>query len=117
MCSGGGCLCTSQWQDCIHMLQQQHREAPVIVAGDMNQCKLDITMPGFKQKGQTKKSNLLDKCFVNVEGPYVSRIRPPAANSGDNLVHLVPIYNSKLKSSKPEKKSKNRLHRFRCDTN
>lgn len=96
MCSGGGCLCTSQWQDCIHMLWQQHREASVIVAGDMNQCKLDITMPG----------NLLDKCFVNVQGPYVSRIRPPAANSGDNLVHLVPIYISKLKSSKPEKNVK-----------
>ncbi len=40
--------------DCVHMLQQQHPEAPVIVAEYMNQCKLDMTIPGLKQyvKGQ-----------------------------------------------------------------
>ncbi len=35
---------------------------------------------------------------------YVSRIRPPIANSDHNVVHLVPIYKSKLKSNKPDKK-------------
>lgn len=92
--------------DCVHTMQQQHPEAPAIVVGDMNQCKLDLMMPGFKQyiKGGTRKNKLLDKCFVNVEGAYVSRIRPPIGTSDHNVVHLVPAYKSKLKRFKPEKK-------------
>ncbi len=55
MCSGGGYVPLSgnstAVADCVHMLQQQHPEV-----GYMNQCKLDITIPGIKQnvKGQTR---------------------------------------------------------------
>ncbi len=63
MCTVGGCLCTSQWQGnescscCSRLCSSDAAAAPVIVVGDMNQCKLDVTMPGFKQnvKGQTRK--------------------------------------------------------------
>lgn len=68
--------------------------------------KSDLTVPGFKQyvKGEMRYNKLLDKRFINVEGAYVSRIRPPIATSDHNVVHLIPTYKSKLKHSKPEKK-------------
>lgn len=68
--------------------------------------KSDLTVPGFNQyvKGEMRYNKLLDKCFVNVEGAYVSRIRPPIARSDHNAVHLIPTYKSKLKRSNAEKR-------------
>ena len=42
--------------------------------------------------------------FVNVKGAYVSKCRPPILNSDHNVVHMIPVYKTKLKQSKPEKK-------------
>lgn len=63
-------------------------------------------LPGFEQyvKDQTRKGNILDTCFVNVKGAYVSQCRPPILNSDHNVVHMIPVYKTKLKRSKPEKK-------------
>ncbi len=136
-------VCTSQWQSdasSSHCCRLRSHAAAETSRGLSNcckryeSCKLDITMLGFKQcvKGQTRKNNLLDKCSVNVEGAYAFRVRPPIANSDHNVVHLVPTYKSKLKSSKEEKKTIShlteltnlklalielcgrRLHRFLC---
>lgn len=80
--------------------------------------KSDLTVPGFKQyvKGEMRYNKLLDKCFINVEGAYVSRIRPPIATSDHNVVHLIPTYKSKLKRSKPEKKVVVFLFFHRCSS-
>lgn len=45
-----------------------YTDAPVIVLGDLNQCNLESLLPGFEQyvKTETRKDNIPDKCFVNV---------------------------------------------------
>lgn len=92
--------------DYVHELQLRHSDAPVIVLGDLNQCKLETLLPGFEQcvKTQTRNNIILDKCYVNVKDSYVSKSMPPILNSDHNVVHMIPVYRTKLKKSKPEKK-------------
>jgi len=63
-------------------------------------------LPGFEQyvKTQTRNNNILDKCFVNVRDAYVSKSMPPILNSDHNVVHMNPVYRTKFKRSKPERK-------------
>lgn len=104
--SGKASQAASTIADCVHELQLKYPDAPAIVLGDLNQCRLETVLPGFEQyvKDQTRKDNILDKCFVNVKGAYVSKCRPPILNSDHNVVHMIPVYKTKLKRSKPEKK-------------
>lgn len=71
--SGKVTRATATIADYIHMLQQQHPDAPAIVAGDMDHCRLQIIMAGIDQfvKGHTRKATMFNKCFVNVEGGCV----------------------------------------------
>lgn len=92
--------------DCVHELQLKYPDAPAIVVGDMNQCHLDSVLPGFVQyvKNPTRKNNILDKCFVNIKDAYISKCRPPILNSDHNVIHMIPVYKTKFKRTKPEKK-------------
>lgn len=93
--------CWTSIADCVHNQQQQFPDAP-----DFNNCNLEKTLPGFQQvvKCGTRKENILDKCYINLPNAYQSRSKPPISNSDHNVVHLIPTYTSKLKSSKPENK-------------
>lgn len=93
--------------DCVNECQQQHPEAPVVLLGDYNQCRLEKAMPGFVQviKCSTRKDKILDMCYTNIKNAYSSRAKPPIANSDHNAVHLIPVYKTKLKSSKPVEKT------------
>jgi len=60
------------------------------VLDDLNQCKLETLLLGFKQyvKTQTRNNNILDKCFRDA---YVSKSMPPILNSDHNVVHMIPV--------------------------
>lgn len=87
--NGKASLAASTIADCVHELQLSCPDAPAIVLGDLNQCHLETVLPGFEQyvKDQTRKGNILNKCFVNVKGVYVSKCRPPILNLDHNVVH------------------------------
>ena len=63
--SGKASQAASTIANCVHELQLSHPDAPAIVVGDLNQCHLETVLPGFEQyvKDQTRKDNILDKCF------------------------------------------------------
>lgn len=104
--NGKATLVAGTIADCVHELQLSYPDAPAIVLKDLNQCHLETVLPGFEQyvKDQTRKDNILDQCFVYVKGAYVSKCRPPILNSDHNIVHMIPVYKTKLKRGKPEKK-------------
>lgn len=94
--------------NCVHELheQLQYPEAPAIALGDLNQCYLDTVLPGYEQyvKDATRKNNIMDKCYVHIANAYVANVGSPVLTSYHNVVCMTPVYKSKLKRSKPEKK-------------
>ena len=61
--SGNIGLATASVAECVHNQQQHFSDAPAIVLGDLNNCNLEKTLPGFQQvvKCRTRKENILDK--------------------------------------------------------
>lgn len=93
--------------DCIHNQSQRTPGAPVFLLGDFNHCKPELVLPGFYQyvKCSTRKENVLDKRFGNINSAYKAKALPPLANSGHSTVFLMPTYKTLLKSSKPQEKT------------
>ena len=89
--------------DCVHRQLQRTPEAPILILGDLNHCKLEMSLPGFDQyiKCNTRKDKILDKCYGNIQKAYTARAMLPLAKSDHNTIHLIPIYRSVLKRSKP----------------
>lgn len=102
--SGNANRAAKQITDCVHHLLQSKPDAPMLILGDFNHCSLTKTLPGFYQyvKGNTRNNNILDKCYGNIRDAYTAKIRPPLCNSDHNVIHLLPIYRSVFKTSKPE---------------
>lgn len=69
--------------------------------------KLELALPGFFQYliCGTINAKVLDKCFGNIPGASNAKALPPLANSDHSTVHLLPIYKSVFKSSKPQLKN------------
>lgn len=65
-----------------------------IALRDLNQCHLKTTWFELYVKDKTRKDN--------IEGAYVSKCRPSIINSHHNVVHMIPVYKTKLKRSRPE---------------
>lgn len=67
--------------------------------GDLNQCHLEIVLPGFEQyvKDKTRKD-------VKVKDAYVSNCKNPFFNYESQCFDSIPVYKTKLKRSKPERK-------------
>lgn len=89
--------------DSVCNLQQQFPEAPAIILGDFNTC-LEKALPGFHQVIECKTRKETGQRYINISNAYTSRSKPPVANSDHNVIHLIPTYLTKLKSSKPQKK-------------
>ena len=89
--------------DCVNNQLQCTLGAPVFILGDLNHCKLELSLPGFKLYGKcgTPDNRVLDKCYGNIRNAYSARPKPPLSNSDHNTVHLIPTYNTVLNSSKP----------------
>lgn len=79
---GEGCRCTS--------------EAPIFILGDFNNCKLELSLPGFEQyvKCDTHNNKGLVKCYGNIENAYTAKTKPSLSYSDHNTVHLIPTKDS-----------------------
>ena len=87
----------------VHRLASQSPDAPCLVLGDFNHCKLNQTLPHFKQyvKCPTHKDKTIDLCYGNIHGAYSSKPLPCLGRSPHNMVQLVPTYRQRLKREKP----------------
>lgn len=57
-------------------------------------------LPSLEQYVTTpkRKHNMLDLCFGNIPGAYISKPRPPLGLSDHNVILLLPKYRSQLKT-------------------
>jgi len=78
-----------------------------LVLGDFNECRLSKVLPHYRQyvKCKTCKDNTLDLCYGNVPRAYKSIPLPSLGRSIHNMISLVPTYRSRLRSSRPRKKT------------
>ncbi|KAL8583159.1 hypothetical protein ACOMHN_046543 [Nucella lapillus] len=87
-------------------MQRQESECPEsirLVMGDFNHCRLSKVLPQYRQYVNCKTCGdaTLDLCFGNIPRAYRSRPMPSLGRSAHNLVHLLPLYRQRLKTSKP----------------
>ena len=82
-----------------HSVKCKNCDPNAKMLGDLNQCHLESVLPGFEQyvKDKTRKD-------VNVKHTYVSNCKNPFLNSDHNVLHLIPVFKTKLKRSKLERK-------------
>ncbi len=75
-------------------------EQPVFILGDFNRCDISTYLPSLEQyvTTPTRKHNMLDLCFGNIPGAYISKPRPPLGLSDHNVILLLPKYRSQLKT-------------------
>ncbi|XP_073426005.1 uncharacterized protein [Dendrobates tinctorius] len=78
-------------------------EAFVIVMGDFNKGKLNLDLPKFTQHINcfTRENNTLDHCYTVLKGAYRAVRRAAVGFSDHCLIHLIPAYRQRLKTSKP----------------
>ncbi len=78
----------------------QTGEQPVFLLGDFNKCNIATHLSSLEQyvTTPTRGKNMLDLCFGNIPGAYISKPRPPLGFSDHNVILLLPKYRSRLKS-------------------
>ena len=89
-----------------HAVQKQETQCPEsihLIAGDFNHCCLNKALPNYRQYVTCKTcgDSTIDLCYRNIPKAYKSRPMPSLGRSVHNLIHLLPLYRQKLKSSKP----------------
>lgn len=92
--SGNAGRAAAQVADCVHRQLQHTPDAPMLILGDINPCKLEMSLPGFEQyiKCGTRNSKILDKCYGYIQNAYTARVKPPLSSSDHNIVQLIPMY-------------------------
>lgn len=82
----------NQTADCVHRQLQSKPDAPILILGDFNHCRLNKSPPGFYQyvKCNTRKRKILDRCYGNVRDAYTVRAKPLLDNINHNAIHLLP---------------------------
>ncbi|XP_068507379.1 uncharacterized protein [Syngnathus scovelli] len=75
----------------------------IIVLGDLNRANLTHELPRYRQHitCPTRGAQTLDHCYTVIKDAYHSVARAALGLSDHCLVHLVPAYRQKLKTSKP----------------
>ena len=78
----------------VNNLQALSPDAPIFIAGDFNQCRLDNVMPNFEQYINIPSRNdaFLDLCYGNIPHAYTSKACHQLGNSDHLNFHLVPTY-------------------------
>lgn len=81
-------------------------DAPNLVIGDFNHCKLGKTLCSFEQyiTCPTRRTNCLDLCYGLVKGAYKSLQRAPLGTSHHCCVYLVPYCKPVQRKHKPERR-------------
>ena len=102
----------------IDMIENHSPDSVNIIVGDFNQCPVRNNLPGYDQfvTCKTRGDNIIDLCFVNVKNSYVSHQKPALGESDHNMIHMVPTYKQKLKSSKPITRSRQVWSDEVCDS-
>ncbi len=90
--SGNAGRVAAQVVDCVYRQLQRTQDAPVLILGDFNHCKLEMWLPGFEQyiKCDTRNGKTLDKCYGNIQNAYTARVKPPLSNSDHKLFSSFP---------------------------
>ncbi|XP_061150083.1 uncharacterized protein LOC133163843 [Syngnathus typhle] len=75
----------------------------IIVLGDLNRANLAHELPRYRQHVTypTTGAQTLDHCYTVIKDAYHSAARAALGLSDHCLVHLIPAYRQKLKTSKP----------------
>nr|XP_049573455.1 uncharacterized protein LOC125966913 isoform X1 [Syngnathus scovelli] len=75
----------------------------IIVLGDLNRANLAHELPRYRQHitCPTRGAQTLDHCYTVIKDAYHSVARAALGLSDHCLVHLIPAYRQKLKTSKP----------------
>ncbi len=83
--------------------EQRYPDSLLIILKDFNQANLSRELPKYRQHVTcpTRDSNILDHCYTIIKDAYHSVPRAALGLSDHCLVHLIPTYRQKLKSSKP----------------
>lgn len=78
----------------------QTGEQPVFLLGDYNRHDIATRLPSLEQyvTTPTRRQNILDLCFDNIPGAYMSKPHPPQGLSRPNVILLPPKYRSRLKT-------------------
>ncbi len=89
--------------DQITHTEQRYPDSFFVILGDFNKANLTRELPKYRQHitCPTRDSNILDHCYTVLKDAYHSVPRAALGLSDHCLVHLLPAYRQKLKSSKP----------------
>ncbi len=87
----------------ISEMEQRYPDSLLIILGDFNKANLSRELPKYRQHVTcpTRDSNILDHCYTIIKDAYHSVPQAALGLSDHCLVHLIPTYRQKLKSSKP----------------
>ncbi len=94
-------LALQKFADQITDTEQQHPDYVLIILGDFNKVHLSRELPKHSQHVTypTRDSDILDHCYTAIKEAYHSVPRAALGLSDHCLVHLIPTYRQKLKSS------------------
>ena len=91
----------------VNSLATASPDAPVIILGDFNQCRIEDVLPNYQQTIDcvTRGNNVLDRCYCSVQDAYKSVPRPSIGKSDHLTVHLLPKYKQIIKREKAKAKT------------
>jgi hypothetical protein len=97
-------LAADQIAECYNRALSRASDQPVFLLGDFSTCDVSRHLPHLHQyvTHPTRKSKILDKCYLNIRDAYVDRVAPPLARSDHNVVHLLPPYRQVVKRVPPQ---------------
>lgn len=89
--------------DSYNRAVSQTGEQPVFLLGDFNRCHITTHLPNLEHyvTSPTRMQNILDLCYGNIPGAFISKPRPPLGRSDHNVILLLPKYRSQLKTGVP----------------
>ncbi|KAI5609680.1 gastrula zinc finger protein XlCGF28.1-like [Silurus asotus] len=83
--------------------QPLHRDAALIVVGDLDSANLKRALPNFHQHitCPTRGKRTLDHCYTTFKNSYKAQSRPPFGKSDHATIFLMPVYKQRLKQEAP----------------
>lgn len=86
----------------VQKLQAVSPDAPNLILGDFNHCKLEKILKCFYKyvSCSTRNGKILDQCYGSIKGAYKSVPLPPLGSADHNCVYLIPAYRTCLQRGK-----------------
>lgn len=79
-------------------LQSLSPDAPCLLMGDFNNCKLSKTLNFYQYVTcPTRKNKTLDKCYGSIKEAYKASPLAPIGSSDHCTINLIPVYRPMLK--------------------